>query len=1167
MKILAQRSLKVAEEDQSDDFSREKPVTYVGPPRRDRRRRAHLGGARARAVGAVRGQAEILDSQVTLQVVSDTRWIVNSEGTLVQSGRNYVRVSAEANARADDGMELERVETFDAATFEALPSVDVMARAVDTIITDLKALRHAPLADPFIGPAILEGRAAGVFFHEIFGHRVEGHRQKNDDEGQTFAKKIGQPIMPSFISVYDDPTLARIGDTDLNGFYRFDDEGVPAQRATLVDGGVLKTFLLSRSPTRGFEHSNGHGRRQEGRVVVSRQGNLVVEPRVAVPVAELRRRLRAEAQRQGKPYGLLFRDISGGFTNTTRGGPQAFKVLPILVYRVWVDGRPDQLVRGVDLVGTPLTALSKILAASDDYQTFNGYCGAESGFVPVSATSPSLLVEQIRERAARQGQRQAAHLVRAAARALRAERARDAARGEAVRAPAVIALALACVFASSGAVRADVRVDPEAVRAALRDELARSTAELHLGDEPRPYYLAYTVSDCEQATVSATFGALTASHAYQGRLLRTDVRVGSPAFDNTNFEPGAKIDALPIEDDYASLRRELWLRTDEAYKIALELYARKRAAAAGQAAGDDDHAVGDFSKEPPARLEVPFPAGQVEPEALRAAVVKLSAIFRDYPAIASARVTGTYAVVHRRMASTEGTWIDDAQRTVRIDVTAETQAADGMKLRDFVPFSALVPDGPADAARDGEGRARHGGRARRHADGARGRDGRGGRAVRGARGRAAHEAAARRPPRGHAGAQDGVGRRRRQRPGERARQQAAAEGRVAAPVGRRRSFDDDGPRQGAGHSFGAYRVDDEGVPAQRVSLVEHGVLEALLMTRTPRKEHCSLQWPRACAALRGAARAPRHAHPHGAKGRWPAAQGAARRARAHREGRRRHDLRRAPARRRAAAARRRGRSGCRCSRSAAAATAHRPCARWSSTASTAARRRWCAACRSRTSSRARSRTSRPRADAIVYNYVDEGSGFSGIPTTIIAPSLLVSDVDIRRVSGRTASRRSTRRRWPGIEVRYERRLGSTSRSMRSTRWFQRWSGSSSTCSSCVRGCARSRSKLERANVRMSREETQRERRRLGRSPAGEGALPRLRRGALGRARAGARPRWRGEGRGDRPGRFPLGAAPARRSSSAGGFGEKKVGFWHPVDGGFASRRPVDAHVSAQPPAD
>ncbi|HEY7376591.1 MAG TPA: metallopeptidase TldD-related protein [Polyangia bacterium] len=395
VKIRTQRTLKVADEDPSDDFSREKPASYLGA-------RATLTidvpawEQRIRDLSArFRGQAEILDSGVTLQASSLNRWLVNSEGTVVQTGRNYVRVFLEANARADDGMELERFETFDAETVEGLGDNATMEKAADAIIADLRALRRAPLADPYIGPAILEGRAAGVFFHEIFGHRVEGHRQKNEEEGQTFAKKVGEPIMPAFVSVYDDPTLSRLGAADLNGFYRFDDEGVMAQRASLVEDGVLRGFLLSRSPTRGFAQSNGHGRRQEGRAIVSRQGNLVVEPKRFVPVSELRELLRAEAKRQGKLYGLSFRDISGGFTNTQRGGPQAFKVLPILVYRVWVDGRPDELVRGVDLVGTPLAALSRIIAASDDYQTFNGYCGAESGFVPVSATSPSLLVQQI----------------------------------------------------------------------------------------------------------------------------------------------------------------------------------------------------------------------------------------------------------------------------------------------------------------------------------------------------------------------------------------------------------------------------------------------------------------------------------------------------------------------------------------------------------------------------------------------------------------------------------------------------------------------------------------------------------------------------------------------------------------------------------------------------
>jgi hypothetical protein len=102
-----------------------------------------------------------------------------------------------------------------------------------------------------------------------------------------------------------------------------------------------------------------------------------------------------EAKRQGKPYGLFFEDISGGFTTTSRNSPQAFQVTPIMVYRVYVDGRPDELVRGVDLIGTPLTSFSKIVASNDKQEIFNGFCGAESGFIPVSAVSPSILTTQI----------------------------------------------------------------------------------------------------------------------------------------------------------------------------------------------------------------------------------------------------------------------------------------------------------------------------------------------------------------------------------------------------------------------------------------------------------------------------------------------------------------------------------------------------------------------------------------------------------------------------------------------------------------------------------------------------------------------------------------------------------------------------------------------------
>jgi predicted Zn-dependent protease len=261
------------------------------------------------------------------------------------------------------------------------------------LVQEVEALRASPLVDPFAGPAMLSGRAAAVFFHEVFGHRAEGHRQKSLNEGQTFARKVGDVILPEFISIYDDPTERRVGGSVLLGNYAFDDEGVAAQRVTLVEKGVLRSFLMSRSPLTGFPNSNGHGRRQVGFPAVSRQGNLIIRSEKTVSNQQLRQMLIAEIKRQGKPFGLLIDDLEGGFTFTGRGLPQAFQMLPLVVYRVYADGRPDELVRGVDVAGTPLVSLEKILATGDTPEVFNGYCGAESGSVPVSAVAPAILVE------------------------------------------------------------------------------------------------------------------------------------------------------------------------------------------------------------------------------------------------------------------------------------------------------------------------------------------------------------------------------------------------------------------------------------------------------------------------------------------------------------------------------------------------------------------------------------------------------------------------------------------------------------------------------------------------------------------------------------------------------------------------------------------------------
>ena len=152
---------------------------------------------------------------------------------------------------------------------------------------------------------------------------------------------------------------------------------------------------MSRSPIEDFDRSNGHGRRQPGAAVVARQGNLVVRASESVPYDQLREQLVGLIQEQGKPFGLILDDISGGFTLTGRTQPNSYAVKPVTAWRVFPDGRPDELVRGIDMIGTPLVTFQKIVAASDDTQVFNGVCGAESGWVPVSAIAPDLLVEEI----------------------------------------------------------------------------------------------------------------------------------------------------------------------------------------------------------------------------------------------------------------------------------------------------------------------------------------------------------------------------------------------------------------------------------------------------------------------------------------------------------------------------------------------------------------------------------------------------------------------------------------------------------------------------------------------------------------------------------------------------------------------------------------------------
>jgi predicted Zn-dependent protease len=404
LRVKTEAEVRAKEEDTSPDFSQEAPQTYFGKPAPLVVVDMPAWEKRVSALSKVfREFPDVYQNMVMLTVQNETDYFASSEGSRVVAPHLQARLVVFAMTRADDGMDLYRAQTFEAETVDGLPAQPELEAAMRELGKSLEALRKAPVTQPFDGPVILSGRAAAVFFHEVLGHRLEGQRQRGDEEGQTFTKEVGKEVLPTFLSVADDPTATKFGTTSLSGTYEYDDEGQKARRVDLIQDGVLKTFLMSRLPIASFGASNGHGRASTGHVPTGRQGNLIVTSTKSVPEAELRKQLIDEAKKQDKPYGLYFEDISSGFAVTQRSSPQAFSVVPLVVWRVYVDGRPDELVRGVSIVGTPLAAMKKILATGDKSEVFNGECGAESGTIPVSAVAPAMLLSEMETQKQAQG--------------------------------------------------------------------------------------------------------------------------------------------------------------------------------------------------------------------------------------------------------------------------------------------------------------------------------------------------------------------------------------------------------------------------------------------------------------------------------------------------------------------------------------------------------------------------------------------------------------------------------------------------------------------------------------------------------------------------------------------------------------------------------------------
>jgi TldD protein len=338
---------------------------------------------------------DIINGDVIVTAQKETVYFVNSEGTQYVRDEVLYSIDAQVSARAKDGKEISNYRNFYYVTPEEIPSVNVLKSMVKEMVDETIRMRDAEVLQPLSVPALLEPEAAGVVFHEAIGHRLEGERQIDENEGQTFREKVGENVIPSFLSIIDDPTLKSFEGTHLMGYYPFDDQGVPGERILLVENGVLRNFLLSRTPVNGFERSNGHGRASYGRAPIARMSNTIIESDSTRTKKELKELLIEEVKRQNKPFGLLIKSMRGGETNTSSYNFQAFRATPVVIYKVDPKTGEESLVRDIEMVGTPLVSINKIVATGDDYAVFNGFCGAESGYVPISTIAPSILVSEM----------------------------------------------------------------------------------------------------------------------------------------------------------------------------------------------------------------------------------------------------------------------------------------------------------------------------------------------------------------------------------------------------------------------------------------------------------------------------------------------------------------------------------------------------------------------------------------------------------------------------------------------------------------------------------------------------------------------------------------------------------------------------------------------------
>ncbi len=347
-----------------------------------------------KASAAMRRYPNLKDGSVRFTARHSVRVFVSSEGTVQVQSKPYYNLDVYVWFLSEAGVGAPLTRSFQVTDPAELPTLAELKQLIRRMYRQVAQLAAAPTVRSYAGPVLLDPRPAGLFFHEALGHRLEGNRLLSPTEGHTFRDSKGQIVLPPGVTLRDDPRVEEFGGQSLVGSYAFDDEGVPAQNAELIVDGELRGFLTSRAPIGKKHRSNGHGRSRYHARAMSRMGVTIVDVEEGLSREQLREEFLAEIRRQKVPYGVRIVEASGGETSTEAYDFQAFLGDIDVATRVYPDGR-EELIRGVDLVGTPLNAMRGILAVGADREVDNSFCGAESGDLPVTTISPSILVDEL----------------------------------------------------------------------------------------------------------------------------------------------------------------------------------------------------------------------------------------------------------------------------------------------------------------------------------------------------------------------------------------------------------------------------------------------------------------------------------------------------------------------------------------------------------------------------------------------------------------------------------------------------------------------------------------------------------------------------------------------------------------------------------------------------